>query len=817
MRYKNMLEEELKNTVAKDFFHSYDCTKIIQKIDFAVCMPDDTIYGPQYFLWAEAKARRNDVFDMLTQLVLTIGKQKQSSLKDAIPPPYLGCFDAQEIAFIPYSEVQGVFITNDFNWKVTSSDTSTKEFAQVRQMIKGIVDNGGEKSQPLIFDFEKDAKELRTFIKQNFVTGKTAPNKISINKGTFRDVYIKWLEVVQPTIWINWEDAKKEGILAGDFYLADLLSSDNMSIKETLFVVLKHHSYEMNRHKSSLGTFDKSEVIFNDHQVAHKQFWAIYERPPLEEYWDYIIDRRDMLVPWDVRERKGSFFTPKKWVDLSREYLADVFGDNWQDDYYIWDCAAGTGNLLRGLTQRYNIYASTIDKADVDSIHTLIETDPFLLHDNVFQFDFLNDSFDKLPPDLLHIINNEPEKLIIYINPPYAEGDAKIGRGRKGIHESVMHDKYKSVLRKASSELFALFLMRIYKEIPGCKIGHFSKLKPLNAPNFASFRSVFLARLERLFIVPADTFDNVNGQFPIGFYIWDTSKKEIFTQYTMEVYDAYGGFFGKKNIYSYEGCRYISDWLEDYSRHKTKTFIGHLGSVGNDFQNQRDVYIDDVNRRRKAGGRHTMIAKENLLVVCIYYAVRHVIANDWLNDRDQFLYPKAGWEADHEFQSDCLTFTLFHNANNISSVYGTNHWIPFTEYEVNARKRFESHFMTDFLVGKIKPENTVNGLFSIDNTSQSQFLIPNSSLLIPDHSSFSQAVFDAGRELWRYYHAQKDCNINASFYDIREHFQGRNEAGRMNTKSTDEMYNKLLGELRMAMKLLAEQIKPKIYEHGFLL
>jgi hypothetical protein len=66
----------------------------------------------------------------------------------------------------------------------------------------------------------------------------------------------------------------------------------------------------------------------------------------LREYWDYIIDRRDLLVPQNIRERKGSFFTPQKWVALSQQYIADVLGEDWQDEYYVWDCAAGTGNLF---------------------------------------------------------------------------------------------------------------------------------------------------------------------------------------------------------------------------------------------------------------------------------------------------------------------------------------------------------------------------------------------------------------------------------------------------------------------------------------
>ena len=83
-------------------------------------------------------------------------------------------------------------------------------------------------------------------------------------------------------------------------------------------------------------------------------------------------------------------------------------------------------------------------------------------------------------------------------------------------------------------------------------------------------------------------------------------------------------------------------------------------------------------------------------------------------------------------------------------------------------------------------------------------------------SDEAKAVFDAGRELWRYYHLQPNCNANASLYDIREFFQGRNGQGKMNNKSSDETYMKLIGRLRLNLKNLEKKIEPKIYEYGFL-
>jgi hypothetical protein len=38
----------------------------------------------------------------------------------------------------------------------------------------------------------------------------------------------------------------------------------------------------------------------------------------------------------------------------------------------------------------------------------------------------------------------------------------------------------------------------------------------------------------------------------------------------------------------------------------------------------------------------------------------------------------------------------------------------------------------------------------------------------------------------------------------------------MNTKSTDQKFNELDQALKDSLKILAEQIQPKVYEYGFL-
>ena len=202
------------------------------------------------------------------------------------------------------------------------------------------------------------------------------------------------------------------------------------------------------------------------------------------------------------------------------------------------------------------------------------------------------------------------------------------------------------------------------------------------------------------------------------------------------------------------------------------------------------------------------ITKNNIIESSIYFTVRKVISADWLNDRDYFLQPNNKWEKDTEFQNDSLTYTLF--SNNIQSKFGTNHWIPFTETEVGAHYKFESNFMTDFIAGKIKQEQNKIEQTSIFTET------PKQRKTALTFSPEATAVFNAGRELWKMYHSQPKCNVNASFYDIREHFQGRNDKGKMNNKSADEKYNLLLGNLREKLKVLAKKIEPKVYEYGFL-
>ncbi|GAA7355190.1 hypothetical protein [Helicobacter pylori] len=884
--WSNLNEEPLKSQIKAEFFKDKKFLYSGDKIDFMLSYKHSNATLP--ILWGEAKRGDFDDLDKaFTQLLLTIGKHR---LYTHHTPPYLCAFNAFRMEFIAFDDtITSFFYKSDIDFSITPSNHNTEGFKHALDAFKAMC-----KPHKSVFDFKTQSQECKEFIENNLNSSHLL-NKIQIDKNNFFTIYQKWLEIVKPTIDINWEVAKTKDILDADYYLADLLSDGDKTIIEKLHTILRSSHYKLNRGVNELGKMDFMEVGFTDSQQAHQEFWSVYERPPKREFQASILERRDLLVPSDVRERKGAFFTPKIWVEKSQEYLAKALGQDYQEDCIIWDCAGGTGNLLRGLLNKANLYLSTLDHNDVAIVKDLAAKNHLkLLENHVFQFDFLNDDFysEKVPKSLQEILKDKEKrkKLIIYINPPYAEAGNKSKMSGTGEHkakvarDNLICEKYKNELGKANNEVFAQFFMRIYKELNGVILASFSKLKNLQGSNFKKFREVFKAEFKGGFMVPADTFDNVKGQFPIGFLVWDTSSilpkenplnlegnskeekqnsnlildqdnlkdnplKEHFClldinapnrkmcpqsrtrtkgiqkhsttapfktplhAVSLEIFDSFGGFLGSKKIYTHtiDKMLTLADYLQKFQPTKKDTTLGYLDPGRNSFQHQNLIHISIIDKSKQSHVKYFPIITPTILLVSIFFSVRHCIKATWQNDRDQFYAPyNDTWQDDNEFKNNALAFMLFHTQNRITSTQGTNHFIPFDEEEVGAKERYASHALLDFLKGGIKEEG------------DSLFLNAKKENKPLKFSPSASKVFDASREVYHYYHTQdftnRPHNANASLYDIKEFFQGRNAQGKLNlpTKAKDEYYKQLYANLQDALKDLAKEIQPKVYEYGFL-
>ncbi len=189
------------------------------------------------------------------------------------------------------------------------------------------------------------------------------------------------------------------------------------------------------------------------------------------------------------------------------------------------------------------------------------------------------------------------------------------------------------------------------------------------------------------------------------------------------------------------------------------------------------------------------INPENLWQVAIIFSVRRLVRPTWLNDRDQFLQPTE--PLTDEFNNDCLIWMLFNGSNLTASANDlewngktwsiVNHFIPYTEAEVNAPDRFESDFMVQYLKDKIL-------------------------------SADAMAVLEEGKKLWQAYFAHTDVHTvrdelklnrpDVGWYQVRKALQARNSSGDfapVSFKAFEEAY-----------KALTEKLQPMVYELGFL-
>jgi hypothetical protein len=231
-----------------------------------------------------------------------------------------------------------------------------------------------------------------------------------------------------------------------------------------------------------------------------------------------VVDR---IVEDTTRRKQGEFFTPAIWVDKAHEYIASVYGENWKEEYVVWDPAWGTGNLTRDY-QFKELYVSTLNQSDIDTANQM-GYNPEAVK---FQYDFLNDDYTKLPEGLRKAIE-EGRKIIVLMNPPYATSNVAGNKGleKTGTSQTKINQEMKSegIWGKSSQQLYGQFLYRVNKlNLDVCL---FSKHNFMTGSSFKSFRKEFLNNYEfkNGFVMDAAQFADVES-WPLTFTIFVNVK-----------------------------------------------------------------------------------------------------------------------------------------------------------------------------------------------------------------------------------------------------------------------------------------------------
>jgi hypothetical protein len=241
-----------------------------------------------------------------------------------------------------------------------------------------------------------------------------------ITPDNLKQVFDKWVKMVGQEI----KDVAEEDYAL--LFFADIMSDGTVSTHNDLPAELLH--------KGDQPVFSLGGKLYElGNREGYRQFWAIYHRPPAQEYRNYLLERRDSLIPIDERSFKGAYYTPLHVVDKAYDKLAETLGKNWQREYIVWDMCCGVGNLEVKHSNPRNIYMSTLDQADVD----VMRATKTCVAATRFQYDYLNDDINddgnidysltnKIPQGLRDAIAGG-RKILVMINPPYAESGDTLG------------------------------------------------------------------------------------------------------------------------------------------------------------------------------------------------------------------------------------------------------------------------------------------------------------------------------------------------------------------------------------------------------
>ncbi|MBK1693577.1 hypothetical protein CKO09_02325 [Chromatium weissei] len=752
-------------------------------------------------IWFEAKdTGKHSSYAMFTQLLHYV----QDALNKGEPiPPLLAVIDTEKAAVMKSADVLPFLAKKTIKWGKSASKYTPEALEAVSAYIGTYF---------VSFRLSTHEDEFIATIKTAIKTGEII--RIQITPDNLKQVFDKWVTMI---------GAEINGVNADDYallFFADIMNDGTVStyqeIPAKLIFVDGKPAFFLNGQLCELGN-----------KEGYRRFWSIYHRPPQEEHRNYLLERRDSLIPLNERSFKGAYYTPLNVVDRAYDKLAEVLGKNWQKNYLVWDMCCGVGNLEVKHSNHRNLFMSTLDSEDID----VMRATKTCVAATRFQYDYLNDDIgvdgtldysltNKMPQELRDAIQ-AGKKILVLINPPYAESGLGIGGGNKrSVAKTNFAASAMANYGKASNELFTQCLARIALEMPTATVAIFSKLKYINAPNFEKFRQVWNAEYLGGFVVHSKAFDGLKGNFPIGFLIWKTNQnakiKKPITAISVDVFNRKAQPIGEKVFYNLPNNAFLNNWsirpkpnevdvialknaVSSATSKINKTTwsndaIAYMLCDSNDMQHaSQTALFSSVYRVGHDGGFY--VNSDNLWQAAIIFSVRRLVKPTWLNDRDQFLQPTG--ELTNEFKHDCLIWMLFNGSNLTASADGlewngktwsiVNHFIPFTETEVNASARFASNFMVRYLKGKT---------LSIE----------------------AKAVLAEGKKLWLAYFATTDNHTvrrelklnraDVGWYQIRNALKRRNDDG-------DEIPVRFI-EFELAYKNLTEKLQPLVYELGFL-
>ncbi len=378
---------------------------------------------------------------------------------------------------------------------------------------------------------------------------------------------------------------------------------------------------------------------------------------------------------------KGEFFTEKIFVDQAHNYISKCFGEDWKEKYVVLDCCCGTNNLTKDYNFS-NLYLSTLEQEDIDNIN---------VEATVFQYDFLNDNYDKLPKSLKDHIESGKD-IIFFINPPYFKANPMKGIDGTDVCTTIIGEEMR--LKKygqSSSQLSTQFLYRILKlkKInPNIKIGVFNVPNYMTSSGFKTFRKSFLNEFGFVsgFLINAGTFENVSKKWGISFTIWGSNPINEKNNFEHDVIEHNKKI--KKTIYNCDNLIRGSDFFKQTREignillPAMKSFItinknfqnveaasenciAFMNNHSNNLYERQLVYICSSIISTSACQQ---ITPKNIEKALALFTARKCVMPNWINNKDEYLAPNEQHEEWKQFTIDSIVYSLFNNSSQQSGM-----------------------------------------------------------------------------------------------------------------------------------------------------
>ncbi len=540
----------------------------------------------------------------------------------------------------------------------------------------------------------------------------------------------------------------------------------------------------------------------------------------------------DRLIEDKERRSKGQFYTPKLFADYAHELISNTLGDNWKDEYVVWDNCCGTKNLTRDYRFK-ELYCSTLENAELE-ISSRYNPEAVS-----FQFDFLNDTIagkdslsgvydDKLPKGLKDaLLQNKP--IVFLLNPPYGKSTGAGGKLDAGSSDTFVK-KQMQIENIEGSEFIKQFLWRIVDikrkfNLTNLYIACFTKPTWLIKPQSIKFRELFLNNFEYKdgIMFCASEFANVSALWGITFNIWksgvqkdknnfvhtliqsnDNGKIEILNTKTIYNFDGQNikttsefiseKLVGKKHTEKIVYCKDIKkfEFAVDYANIFDE-YISTITCTGNDIQENNFTCIRNV--FPKSGGGTLQVTKNNIFNVCIVHSIKTLITTNWVIDKDMY---NMNVNIPISFRNDAFVYSMFGNyccsvKLDDDQLKNEFFWMSKSEIESLANKYNNDDCYND--------AHTSSERF-VYNKLQTITLSPEAKAVLDKASDIVRNTFKY-RELFNQEHPEYQINNwDCGWYQIKA-------LAKEYAKSDYDEFVKLY-------KKLADKMRPMVYELGFL-